>query len=247
MYWNPITRILWIFPVFLSALTDFNILVRFLCFRRSCRSEEHHRRFWCQQKVAIMSISDTAFINTKLWHLNVELNELTALPGFIGVEATLSHVKMHYNKISDVSLLGRLTALTYFYAYDNLFDDITSVPSDRLFYLYLGKNPGLKEFPEVMQDAIGIIDQYPVLSYLLLINLDLTSFPNVTSLGDTLTYLNLAWNRIVDIPEQNLNALGRLSTLNLYSNRIELLPSFSGVASRLQYLYLGKRLFPLFM
>ncbi len=132
-----------------------------------------------------------------------------------------------------------LTALSHFYAYGNELDSIADIPKNELTLLYIGANAGLKE-TSGFEEALEIINQYPLLSELSLRSLELTTFPDLSGISDTLTTLDLYGNNIPHIPETRLNVLEKLSHLDMRKNRLQALPSFSGVASTLQRLYLGK-------
>ena len=88
-------------------------------------------------------------------------------------------------------------------------------------------------------ETLTIIKQNPTLRNLHIISMNLADFSDLSELTNTLTHLTLSWSSMVNIPAENLNVLGKLMWLNLGGNSLAVLPSFWGVASALQYLYLG--------
>ncbi|ADY55784.1 cell wall binding repeat 2-containing protein [Syntrophobotulus glycolicus DSM 8271] len=158
-----------------------------------------------------------AITEVPLTNLQMDYNNLTSIPDYIGQIETLTTLNLSSNSLTELPDLSGLTLLTGLTLTTNRFTDIPSTVAQltSLKNLNLGKNP----ISLVQTDLNGL----QALTSLDLSGCGLTEFPGDIPKLANLTTLYLQNNKLTAL-EGSMTGLSKLATLRIDNNRFDTLP-----------------------
>ena len=145
---------------------------------------------------------------TNLNRIDFDHNSISDLSPLASI-TSLESIYATYNKISDLTPLQSLSSLKCLRASSNKITDFSTIGNlTSLETLYLGENPGIKNF-DTLRNFTNLTD----------LNLDSTQFSDLNIIKD-LTKLKLLYLQSTDIADLSpIEGLTKLETLVLYGNK----------------------------
>ncbi|KXA18414.1 leucine-rich repeat domain-containing protein [Gardnerella vaginalis] len=145
---------------------------------------------------------------TNLNRIDFDHNSISDLSPLASI-TSLESIYATYNKISDLTPLQSLSSLKCLRASSNKITDFSTIGNlTSLETLYLGENPGIKNF-DTLKKFTNLTD----------LNLDSTQFSDLNIIKD-LTKLKLLYLQSTDIADLSpIEGLTNLETLSLYDNK----------------------------